>query len=1245
MESRRGSYFRQSGLQQQLLIWILMLLCALAFGAGAAQAQSISYVRDANGRVVAVTANNGNSAKYSYDTLGHTGQVSAPVSAGRLAIFAFMPMHGEVGAQVTIQGQGFDSNPANDTVSFNGAEGTVLSATPTQLVTTVPSGASTGPISVTADAQTATSAMSFVVDDTGLPPSITQVSPAIVSAGSTVTVAGTHLDPIAGNTAVQMGGYDVSLSAATDAQLQYTVPSDGLSGYVTVQTPYGSASSSAPVFVLPSGVSVAGAVSSGVATVNGASVPINIGVGGQTGVVMFSGTEGNWMSLQLNNVTTTASQLTYQIYAPGNVLVQSGTVSASSPSIHLPSLTVSGNYLAIFQPNTAGAQFTVQAVSDPTLALSSSLTQATTGSAQSARAIFVVPANSANLELELVGLNVTGGGQNQANVQVTSAAGSVVASFSCPGSATTTNYCHQWLWNMAAGTYAVTVSPSNGGTLAFNTLLQPDVIGPSLTPNTPLAVNMTAGQMERLTFAGTAGQTVALSITGVSTTPAGQFLAVFVYTPGTSNLTMSNYYALVEPTSSGILNLPNLPATGTYTVIIGSGNSVPVSGQLTLVSGVSGVIPDNGASQSYATSANGQNAYLSFTANAGDNLELELVGLNVTGGGQNQANVQVANAAGTVIASFSCPGSATTTNYCHQWLWNMAAGTYAITVSPSNGGTLTFNALLQPDVIGSPLVANAPVAVNLTAGQMERFTFTATAGQTVALSAAGVNTTPAGQFLAVLVYAPGTGAPTMSNYYTLLRATSSGILNLPNLPATGTYTVIIGSGNSVPVNGQLTLVSGVGGTLPDNGTSQSYATSVSGQNAYLNFTANAGDNLELELVGLNVTGGSQNQANVQVTNAAGTVIASFSCAGSATTTNYCNQPLWNMAAGTYAITVFPSNGGTLTFNAVLQPDVIGPSLTINAPQVVNLTAGQMERLTFAATAGQPLALSISGVSTSPAGQFLAAYVYAPGTTIPTMSNYYALVQPTSSGILSLPNLPATGTYTVIIGSANNVPVSAQLTLESGFSQSYGTSVSGQNAYLNFVANAGDNLELELVGLNVTGGSQNQANVQVINAGGSGIASISCPGSATTTNYCHQWLWNMAAGTYAITVSPSGGGTLAFNTLLQPDVIGPSLTPNTPLAVNMTAGQMERLTFTGTAGQTVALSVSGVSTTPAGQFLAVFVYTPGTSNLTMGNYYAFAQPTSAGTLNLPNLPATGTYTVIIGSGNSVPVSAQLTLVPQ
>lgn len=63
-------------------------------------------------------------------------------------ITSFAPPKGAVGTDVTINGTGFSATAANNTVKFNGTVATVKSATATQIVATVPTGATTGKVTV-----------------------------------------------------------------------------------------------------------------------------------------------------------------------------------------------------------------------------------------------------------------------------------------------------------------------------------------------------------------------------------------------------------------------------------------------------------------------------------------------------------------------------------------------------------------------------------------------------------------------------------------------------------------------------------------------------------------------------------------------------------------------------------------------------------------------------------------------------------------------------------------------------------------------------------------------------------------------------------------------------------------------------------------------------------------------------------------------------------------------------------------
>ncbi|MEP7377363.1 MAG: kelch repeat-containing protein [Chitinophagaceae bacterium] len=79
------------------------------------------------------------------------------------AISSFSPGSGPAGTIVTITGTNFSSITTDNTVSFNGTPATVTSATSTQIITTVPPGATTGKITVKVSTKTTTSSGNFTV--------------------------------------------------------------------------------------------------------------------------------------------------------------------------------------------------------------------------------------------------------------------------------------------------------------------------------------------------------------------------------------------------------------------------------------------------------------------------------------------------------------------------------------------------------------------------------------------------------------------------------------------------------------------------------------------------------------------------------------------------------------------------------------------------------------------------------------------------------------------------------------------------------------------------------------------------------------------------------------------------------------------------------------------------------------------------------------------------------------------------
>lgn len=1107
---------------------IVGMLCLV--GWGVTHAQSTNYVYDANGRVAAVTASSGSSVQYSYNALGHASQISAPLSSDQLAVFAFTPTHGEAGTQVALQGQRFDPNPANDTVSFDGVTATVLSASATQLVAVVPSGAATGPVSVTIGNQTVTSSVPFVVDDTGVPPTINTVSPSAVAVGGALTITGAHLDPVAGQTVMTWGDRDLSAnSTISDSQIVHTVTGTDTSGYITVNTLYGQAISANPVIVLPNGLSASNIVSSGTLA-NGNNVNLTIPAGGQTGAVLFDGHAGDWLSLQISALTSTAANIAYTVYAPGNQVLLQGVVSSASPSIHLPQLVTTGTYLVTITPDTAGAQLTM--------------------------------------------------GYEHASVLAISQPATVVTSI--------------------------------------------------------------PGQSKRMLFPMTVGRVMTVAMANASTSPSDGSMNYSIYTPGQQSYTSGS------TSSSATLNL--LPAnSGTYQMIVGGGSGVMGSMQVDIEPGVQDTITANGQSNAYNGYVPGQNVNMTFVAQQGDNLELTLSGVTITGSATASLQVNVYNANGVNVASGANCYSQWT---CRYPLWNLAAGTYTVVVSPPDtNSSITFNGMLSTDIVAPALSANTPVTVSLGLGQVERFTFQASAGDSAVLNIANASTSnPSGLPVTFNVYGPNNTPIQPGNFYTTIAAEGSRAVNLASLPSTGTYTVVVFT-SGVQGTAQLTWIPVVPAPMTINGTNQAYSAGGAGQSAFMTFSANQGDNLELTLN--NVSGSDAGSLILNVYDSNGVNIASSStnCNDGWT----CRYSLWNLNAGKYLVVVSPPDqSSTVGFDAVLTSDVIGPSLMSGQAASITLGLGQVERLTLSATAGNNVALNLSNANTSnPTGLPVYVNVYSPANTLITTANYYTTFNANGAITVNLQNLPVTGIYTLVVYTSG-VPGTAQLTTtllgtgalaSNGANLNYEASGAGQNVYLAFNANQGDDLELTFSNVqdDVQGTTGASMTFNVFDASGTNVAS---GGQCYKAWTCRYSLWNLSAGAYTIVVSPPDqSSTLNFDALLTADVQGPVLQANTPTAVNLNFGQVERLTFTANAGDNVVLDLSNVTTSnPSGLSVYVSVYRPDVAEITASDAYSSFSSASSSSVTLQNLPVSGTYTIVV-STSGVAGSGTLELVPQ
>lgn len=149
------------------------------------------------------------------------------------SIKSFSPASGLVGTVVTIKGDHFDTNAANNNVAFNGVKANVISATKTELKITVPNGATTGKVSITVSGQTSTSSSTFLVLQ---PLTITSFTPKTGKPGDVVTITGTNFNATTNNNLVQFNGTTATVTFATTTELKVTVPVGVTSGKIRVTT-------------------------------------------------------------------------------------------------------------------------------------------------------------------------------------------------------------------------------------------------------------------------------------------------------------------------------------------------------------------------------------------------------------------------------------------------------------------------------------------------------------------------------------------------------------------------------------------------------------------------------------------------------------------------------------------------------------------------------------------------------------------------------------------------------------------------------------------------------------------------------------------------------------------------------------------------------------------------------------------------------------------------------------------------
>jgi YD repeat-containing protein len=704
----------------------------------------VSYVYDDLGRLIAVIDVNGNAAEYAYDSVGNI-QIISHFTSAQVSIIDFGPESGPTGALVTINGTGFSTTPSQDTVKFNSVTATVSSATNSQLQVTVPSAATTGPISVTSPNGSATSTMNFAVTSSNGLPTIIGFSPSSGVAGTAVNLVGTNFDLTPSNDELRQNASQAVVSAATSTTIATTIPAATASGYFTLLTPEGNTVSSQDFYIPFGGYPLSTIGFTARIPSLGGSQAVTLGAG-QIALVLFDGVGGQ--SITVSETGSTLSTCSIYLIAPDNTIVSANGCASGTNSTIPITLNKTGTYTIGIYPGSSSGGLTVTFAKDYV----GHLVLPPPGT--SAAAVTVPPAgNLAAGQNAILTFYAVANQKVSINLPSSSFASCLITLYgqSSPSPITQGN-CYNGAGNYidavtlpTTETYSVIVAPqgTSTGNLSLSLNNDADVTTPAISINNPTAQwSATAlGQDVRLTFTPNSSQTqIAIYATDLSSTaepylnlvsPSGSIQATLQLYPNSQltsfmdtqpvipnqpyQLWVEHYLANVESQTLQIISVPP-NFTGTLTV--------PAAG----VKGTAVQVPTTGSL------AVGQNATLTFSATAGQKLSFNVLGSTIGSSGSGCNLTVMGPSPSTTYITGGSAGSCAYQGPTYVDTVTMpTTGTYTVLIDPQGASTGTVSISINNDQdVTTPAISIGEGAITFkttVAGQDMRLSFTPTASQ------------------------------------------------------------------------------------------------------------------------------------------------------------------------------------------------------------------------------------------------------------------------------------------------------------------------------------------------------------------------------------------------------------------------------------------------------------------------------------------------------------------------------------
>jgi YD repeat-containing protein len=562
MPSTRGA-----GFMRALAMFATSLLVGLLGPASALSSppsNAFRFVHDVDGRLRAAINPEGDTAVYGWDAAGNLLSISRHASSA-LSVVQFNPARGEVGATVTIEGTGFSTTPASNTVKFNGTAASVGAASATSLTVKVPAGATTGSVTVsTAGEGPVSSAETFTVAESSAP-HISSISPTMAATGEEVTVSGSHFESTISANSVTLNRARPEVVTASSGSIKFKVPPSTLGGRVAVATAEGS-STGPDLFVPPSGTTASKVGFTGRFALGESKTAEFVG-SEKVALLLFDGTAGQRVSMVLSSSTIASG--TASIWSPSGSSLASASFSKSSGGyIETATLPATGTYTVLLSPSGTGTgtvKLTAYTVEDITGSITPTATAegvkqhvSITTPGQVARYSVTMTAGE-KVSFKTTNTAFTGAGTRIAwfNPSGKEVAGSTWAASEPPYYFGPTTFS-------SAGTYTLVVDPSSSYTGSIDLQLweDPDVTGQTITPSeaggsVTSTINV-PGQRELITFSGTKEQRISLVPSELK------------YGGGTVSILKPSGAELAEGSGSisSILGPVTLPESGTYTLIV-----------------------------------------------------------------------------------------------------------------------------------------------------------------------------------------------------------------------------------------------------------------------------------------------------------------------------------------------------------------------------------------------------------------------------------------------------------------------------------------------------------------------------------------------------------------------------------------------------------------------------------------------------------------------------------------------------